>query len=170
MARARACPRVVLPTPGTPSISRCPRAKMLTSARRTTSSLPRMMRRRAFSSSAALLDTAIAVSGDIRLILIYRTENGGVTVVTGLLLGRWLTRERVLQPSNVLFLDTCRKPPCVYFPTLPSGPKLETRSCVCGPSRQALDPLRGRRMRREQVGERARIHSQKWLDDEQMRR
>src|SRR5215467_2949314 len=65
MARARACPSVVLPTPGTPSMSRCPRAKMLTRARRTTSSLPRITRRRAFSNSTALVDTARAVSGDI---------------------------------------------------------------------------------------------------------
>src|SRR5580704_1408240 len=40
MARERAWPSVVLPTPGTPSMSRCPRAKMLTRARRTTSPFP----------------------------------------------------------------------------------------------------------------------------------
>ena len=82
MARASACPKVVLPTPGTPSIRRCPRAKMLTSARRTTSSLPRITRRMAFSSSAALWDTAMAVSGDIRSILLGSGELGGVTGVT----------------------------------------------------------------------------------------
>src|SRR5579864_9434480 len=81
MARARACPSVVLPTPGTPSMSRCPRAKMLTSARRTTSSLPRITRRRAFSSSTALVDTAMAVSGDILWILLSALVDEGVTVV-----------------------------------------------------------------------------------------
>src|ERR1022692_973579 len=83
MARASACPSVVLPTPGTPSISRCPRAKMLTSARRTTSSFPRITRRRAFSSSAALWDTAVAVSRDIWLDFTIWRGARGVTDVTG---------------------------------------------------------------------------------------
>src|SRR5581483_4116210 len=54
-ARAIACPSVVLPTPGTPSMSRWPRAKIETSARRTTSSFPRMIVRSALSSCAARL-------------------------------------------------------------------------------------------------------------------
>src|SRR5208283_1654276 len=88
MARARACPSVVLPTPGTPSMSRCPRAKIETRARRTTSSLPRITRRRAFSSSAALLetalwDTALAVSGDILSILLLAAAGERVTDVHG---------------------------------------------------------------------------------------
>src|SRR6202048_91249 len=70
MAQAKACPSVVLPTPGTPSIKRCPRAKMLTSASRTTSSFPRITRRSAPSSCSALCDAAIAVSGDIEWILL----------------------------------------------------------------------------------------------------
>ena len=65
-ARARAWPSVVLPTPGTPSISRWPRAKIETSARRTTSSLPRMTLRSAVSSCTARWEAAVAVSGDIR--------------------------------------------------------------------------------------------------------
>src|SRR6478609_7946676 len=65
MARARAWPRVVLPTPGTPSISKCPRASTETKARRTTSSLPRITLRSAFSSCVARRDAAIAVSADI---------------------------------------------------------------------------------------------------------
>src|SRR5271169_3800384 len=51
--RASACASVVLPTPGTPSISRCPRANSATSARRTTSSVPRITRRSAPSSCIA---------------------------------------------------------------------------------------------------------------------
>src|SRR5208337_2450523 len=65
-ARAIACPRVVLPTPGTPSISKWPRASRETTDRRTISSLPRMTLRSAFSSSVARDETALAVSGDIR--------------------------------------------------------------------------------------------------------
>ena len=42
--RASACDRVVLPTPGTSSISTCPRARMQTVAKRITSRLPRMTR------------------------------------------------------------------------------------------------------------------------------
>ena len=51
--RARACARVVLPTPGTSSISRWPRASRQTSERRTTSGLPRIVDCRADSSSAS---------------------------------------------------------------------------------------------------------------------
>src|ERR1700730_1405102 len=40
--RARACARVVLPTPGTSSISRCPRASREASDRRSTSAFPRI--------------------------------------------------------------------------------------------------------------------------------
>src|SRR5215469_3738407 len=81
MARARACPSVVLPTPGTPSISRCPRARMLTNARRTTSSLPRITRRSEFSRSAALWETATAVSGDILFDSTVWPPSGRVTYV-----------------------------------------------------------------------------------------
>src|SRR6266849_1190408 len=94
MARARACPSVVLPTPGTPSMSKCPRAKTLTSASRTTSSLPRITRRRAFSSSAALWDTAMAVSGDIQSILLSGFGRAGVTYVTERIAQRPHQRER----------------------------------------------------------------------------
>src|SRR5215470_4066271 len=52
-ARASACASVVFPTPGTPSISRCPWASTETSARRMTSSLPRIMVRNELSSAVA---------------------------------------------------------------------------------------------------------------------
>src|SRR5580698_4304149 len=88
MARERAWPSVVLPTPGTPSMSRCPRAKMLTRARRTTSSLPRITRRSAFSNSAAFwkmatCDGALAISGDIVFDSTIALRGGGVTGVLG---------------------------------------------------------------------------------------
>src|SRR5437763_2116558 len=53
MDRASAWPSVVLPTPGTPSINKCPRAKIETRARRTTSSLPRIILRSEDSSWVA---------------------------------------------------------------------------------------------------------------------
>src|ERR1017187_3118169 len=77
MARARAWPSVVLPTPGTPSISRWPLAKMETRARRRTSSLPRMTRRRLFSSSAARREAATRVSGAIVAILLWHRAASG---------------------------------------------------------------------------------------------
>ena len=52
-ARAMAWASVVLPTPGTPSISRWPRASTETSASRSTSSLPRIIVRRDCSMAAA---------------------------------------------------------------------------------------------------------------------
>ena len=64
-------PTLILPTPGTPSISRWPRARMGTSARRMMSSFPRMTVRRAFSSRVARwVAVAVAVSGDIPSILL----------------------------------------------------------------------------------------------------
>src|SRR4051812_1481171 len=56
-ARAIVCAKVVLPTPGTPSMRRCPRAKRQTSERRTTLSWPRMMERSVFSKMAARDET-----------------------------------------------------------------------------------------------------------------
>src|SRR6185312_9304651 len=67
MARASACASVVLPTPGTPSISRCPRASTDTIARRTTSSLPRITLRSAASRRTAreAVDVMVAFCSDI---------------------------------------------------------------------------------------------------------
>src|ERR1700693_5704083 len=65
MARARAWAGGGLPRPGTPSISKCPRARTETRASRMTSSLPRITLRSAFSSCVARWDEAIAVSGDM---------------------------------------------------------------------------------------------------------
>src|ERR1017187_884619 len=81
MARASAWPSVVLPTPGTPSISRCPLAKTETKAMRRTSSLPRMTRRSADSSSAARRALADNVSGGIRLDSTMGSELDAVTGV-----------------------------------------------------------------------------------------
>jgi hypothetical protein len=44
--------------------------------------LPRITRRRAFSSSAALVEIAMAVSGNIVWILLSASAHGGVTYVT----------------------------------------------------------------------------------------
>src|ERR1700687_728650 len=81
MARARAWPSVVLPTPGTPSMSRWPLAKMETRARRRTSSLPRMTRRRLASSSPARRAVAISVSGAIGADSTMRAAVAAVTAV-----------------------------------------------------------------------------------------
>ena len=190
MARAKACPSVVLPTPGTPSISRWPRAKMLTRARRTTSSLPRITRRSAFSSSAAFWETAITVSGDIVGILLSAV-------------GTWPSYVRHRAASNASFeqlpgncpvstacetlrLTTLRtfalhKPaPDHVAPNSARGGSLITRGSsliahcpklllrkLRRPSRQPLDALCDRGMGREQA---AKAHSaQERLDDEQMR-
>src|SRR5208282_6853470 len=83
MARARAWPSVVLPTPGTPSISRWPLAKMETKARRRTSSLPRITVRRLASSAPARRAVAIIVSGAISADSTMRAAEAAVTDVTG---------------------------------------------------------------------------------------
>src|SRR5882724_8550231 len=87
MTRAKACAKVVLPTPGTPSSNRCPRAKIETSAKRTTSSLPRMTERKALSNWPTRVARPAAVLGDIAAILAglaretelpkLRSEHGG---------------------------------------------------------------------------------------------
>src|SRR5208283_906389 len=78
MARARAWPSVVLPTPGTPSISRWPLAKMETRARRRTSSLPRMTVRSDCSSRAARVDETLAAGVDIASILLCELRAEGL--------------------------------------------------------------------------------------------
>src|SRR5438270_3112497 len=55
--RAKACASVVLPTPGTSSIKRCPRARAHTSDSRTTSGLPRIAEARE-SSKSVTFDSA----------------------------------------------------------------------------------------------------------------
>src|SRR5262249_4120527 len=70
-ARARAWPSVVFPTPGTPSINKCPRAKIQTRASLRTSSLPRITLRSEDSNCAARVEAAAAVSGDIELRFYY---------------------------------------------------------------------------------------------------
>src|ERR1700722_2066655 len=158
MARANACPSVVFPTPGTPSINKCPRAKMLTSASRTTSSLPRITRQSAFSRSAAFCDTATAVSGDIGWILLSGMRSAGVTDVIDRLsaISHQLNLERLL--SSILH----------QFKLKADSRELTALLHKLGwPSSKALNPLCNRRMRRKQVPE---IHSQQWLNNEQVRR
>src|ERR1700756_5785462 len=77
-----ACAGVVLPTPGTPSIRRCPRASTETRARRTISSLPRMTFFSSFSRREARSEAAITVSGDMKAILLCGDERALVTLVT----------------------------------------------------------------------------------------
>src|SRR5579864_8232394 len=164
MARASACARVVLPTPGTPSMSRCPRARMLTSARRTTSSLPRITRRNAFSSSIALWDTAIAVSGDIGSILLSASEMEGVTDVTNLTsdLRLWTSAKLALS-QNVIFIEACEGRLRGRLRSEVQSPKSDLLHKLRGSSGQALNALGNRGMRREQVPE---SHSTKErLDD-----
>src|ERR1700687_48726 len=163
-ARARAWPSVVLPTPGTPSISRCPLAKMETRARRRTSSLPRMTVRRLFSSSAARREVATRASGAIRGDFTMRVAEVAVTNV--IVRRRDLTH--LVSPVH-LCVPLCSLWFKHFFTTgntevhrenLP--PKLfavhgEQVACLLEEfrrsSRQPLDPFRGWRMRREQVAE-----------------
>src|SRR5712671_3060330 len=59
--RARACASVVLPTPGTSSISRCPRARRQASDRRSTSDLPRI----ASPSTSSISDSLESGTGGV---------------------------------------------------------------------------------------------------------
>src|SRR6266446_6024938 len=67
--RASACASVVLPTPGTSSISRCPRASRQASERRRTSDLPRIASPRTSSISDSLESGPGGVYKDSRTIV-----------------------------------------------------------------------------------------------------
>src|SRR5208282_5567415 len=108
MARASAWPSVVLPTPGTPSISKWPLAKIETKARRRTSSFPRITRRRLFSSSAARREVATRVSGAIVGILLcwsrcwrlrMSSRSSQFSVKPNILRGCWSQRSVARSPT-----------------------------------------------------------------------
>src|ERR1700724_2608479 len=171
MAQAKACPSVVLPTPGTPSIKRCPRAKILASARRTTSSFPRITRRSARSSCSALCDAAIAVSGDIEWILLSGVDAAQLPT----------SQDCDLAPGVLrcsLTTNKGERPARGNLPAPTEGGRSSTAGAARSlerflllkfrrPPRQPLDPLRNRRMRRKQV---RKIHPQQRLNDKKMSR
>src|SRR5438876_1032866 len=66
--RASACANVVLPTPGTSSISRCPRAKRHTSERLTASGLPRSAEPSMASSSDSLASGCAMAAGGASIV------------------------------------------------------------------------------------------------------
>src|ERR1700680_4360923 len=173
MAQAKACPSVVLPTPGTPSIKRCPRAKILTSASRTTSSFPRITRRSARSSCSALCDAAIAVSGDIEWILLSGADAAQLPTSQDCGFAPWVLRCSRLttkKGENARLRGTCLLPPKAGGPAPAGAPRSLERFLLLKfrrPPRQPLDPLRNRRMRRKQV---RKIHPQQRLNDKKMSR
>src|SRR5216684_2772531 len=181
MAQAKACPSVVLPTPGTPSIKRCPRAKMLTSASRTTSSFPRITRRRACSSCSALCDATIAVSGDIEWILLSGADAGRLPTSQDCSFSLWLpvldaklrSRSWALGGSlptkneNARLKETCALQSVAGGLERPVEPERFLLLKFRRPPCQPLDPLRNRRMRRKQV---RKIYPQQRLNDKKMSR